>query len=233
MPQVALLLITAAAVAIFHSLLPDHWVPIAVVARTQHWSLERVARVSFLAAIGHVVTSILLGGVVALIGLQFQHQLDTVQGRLIGGILFVTGLGFLIWGTTGHGHQHDEAHGHANEQHDHDDHDDHHEHDSSHGAVASESVSQRFAAIIVPFGVAASPDLTFLPVALAASLIGRSTIVGVLAVFAIVTLATFVGTTVLATIIGYQIKGDWLERNATTITALVLMGIGIVAFVGF
>jgi hypothetical protein len=32
---------------------------------------------------------------------------------------------------------------------------------------------------------------------------------------------------------GYQIKGEWLERNATTITAIVLIAIGIVAYIGF
>jgi hypothetical protein len=46
-------------------------------------------------------------------------------------------------------------------------------------------------------------------------------------------MATFVGLTVLATIAGYRIKGEWLERNATTITALVLIAIGVVAYLGF
>jgi hypothetical protein len=55
----------------------------------------------------------------------------------------------------------------------------------------------------------------------------------VLVVFAAVTVATFVGLTVLATIAGFQIKGEWLERNATSVTALVLIAIGVVAFVGF
>ncbi len=96
-----------------------------------------------------------------------------------------------------------------------------------------QTLARRLAAVAVPFGVAASPDLTILPVALAASAIGRGTVVGVIVVFAVLTMATFIGLTVLATLAGYQIKGAWLERHATTITALVLIAIGAVAYIGF
>jgi len=75
--------------------------------------------------------------------------------------------------------------------------------------------------------------LTILPVALAASAVGRGAVVGVIVVFALLTMATFIGLTVLATLAGYQLKGEWLERHATTITAVVLIAIGVVAYIGF
>lgn len=266
-PSLLLLLGAAATVAILHSILPDHWVPLAVVARTQRWSVGHVARVSLLASLGHVVASLVLGGIIALIGLQFQRQLDTQQGHIIGGILILTGIGFLLWGLFGggHGHSHSreghthnhglkQEHNHA-EEHDHDEHahshDDHthndhveehnhdehgHDHETLHGtkkSVSQQTLAGRLAAIAVPFGVAASPDLTILPVALAASAVGGGAIVGVLSVFALLTIITFVGLTVLATLAGYQIKGAWLENNANTITSFVLIAIGVVAFVGF
>ena len=261
-----LLLGAAATVAILHSILPDHWVPLAVVARTQRWSVPRVARVSALASLGHVVASLVLGGIIALIGLQFQRQLDTQQGHIIGGILILTGIGFLIWGLIGGGHGHSHAgeghthslkqeHSHA-EEHDHDEHThngEHHDHAEEHNhdehghdhahdhktlhqtkkPASQQTLAGRLAAIAVPFGVAASPDLTILPVALAASAVGGGAIVGVLGVFAALTIGTFIGLTVLATLAGYQIKGAWLENNANTITSLVLIAIGVVAFVGF
>jgi nickel/cobalt transporter (NicO) family protein len=99
--------------------------------------------------------------------------------------------------------------------------------------MKEQSKARGLAAIIVPFGVAASPDFTILPVALAASAIGKGAVVAVLGVFAVVTIVTFVGLTVIATIAGYQIKGKWLENNANTLTSLVLIAIGIVAFIGF
>jgi len=229
--SVPLLLGAAAVVVILHSILPDHWVPLAVVGRTQRWSLFRVARVSALASAGHVVASVVLAGIIAAIGLQFQRQLETQQGHIVGAVLILTGVGFLIWGLTSHSHDHDHGHSH--------DHETAHAHEESHtqtGHAApprQQTLARRLAAIAVPFGVAASPDLTILPVALAASAVGRGAVVGVIVVFALLTMATFIGLTVLATLAGYQIKGEWLERHANTITAVVLIAIGVVAYIGF
>ena len=248
-PSLILLLGAAATVALLHSILPDHWVPLAVVARAQRWSLLHVARVSALASLGHVVASLVLGGIIALIGLQFQRELETQQGHIIGGILILTGLGFLLWGLVGgHGHTHSEEghthnrglrqeHSHAEEHtHVHHEHTHSHEHEATPATESSPSqrtLARRLATIAVPFGVAASPDLTILPVALAASAIGGSAVVGVLSVFAVLTIGTFIVLTVLATLVGYQVKGTWLENNANTITSLVLIVIGVVAFIGF
>lgn len=257
-------MIGAATVGIIHSILPDHWVPLAVVARTQHWSLARLARVTTLAAGGHVLTSVVLGGVVALIGLQFQKEIETQQGHIVGGVLVITGVGFLIWGLTGHGHAHEHGaepavdqqshqhqhpsgvttmvggsheheHVHAGVRHSH-----RHNHDAFIEAQASRIVEHSsrgtflsaLAAIAVPFGVAASPDLTFLPLGIAASAYGVGAVVAVLGVFAAVTMATFVGLTVVATAAGYQMRGEWLEDHANTITSIVLIAIGLVAYVG-
>jgi nickel/cobalt exporter len=80
--------------------------------------------------------------------------------------------------------------------------------------------------------VAASPDLTLLPLALAAAAYGAGTVVLVMGLFAVVTIATFVGLTVAATAAGYQVKGAWLEEHANNITAVVLIVIGIAVFLG-
>ena len=260
-----LLVLGAASVGVVHSVLPDHWVPLAVVARTQKWSILRLARTSFLAATGHVLTSLVLGAVVGLVGLQFQKQIETQQGHIVGGVLVLTGVGFLVWGLTGHGHPHE--HGTNSEEveqlqtHDHEpergvaitaD----HTHEHGHGTVRHShrhrheafirtradliadhssrgTIAGQLSAIAVPFGVAASPDLTFLPFAIAASAYGLGSVATVLGVFSIVTLTTFVGLTVVATAVGYQMRGEWLEKNANTITAVVLIVIGVLAYVGF
>ncbi|HEV3232658.1 MAG TPA: hypothetical protein VG245_10445 [Candidatus Dormibacteraeota bacterium] len=303
---VALLVLAAATVAVLHSILPDHWVPLAVVGRTQRWSLLRVARISGLAAAGHVLASLLLAGLVAAVGLRFQRQIDVQQGHIVGAVLVLTGLGFLAWGLTGHGHHHehgagqdgpghgaDEHRPHAHTARDHDDPHDHgphdrdphdrdphdrddpharaphtHQHDTGTAPAAEHahqhrhegllhthrhaheeyvrervrelehhlrrpSLAGRLATIAVPFGVAASPDLTILPVGLAASAYGGGAVAWVLLTFVVTTMATFVGLTTVAAAVGYQVKGLWLEEHANTIAAVVLVAIGIVAFLGF
>src|SRR5579859_5747362 len=115
-PSLLLLIGAAGLVAVLHSILPDHWVPLAVVARTQRWNLLRVGKITFLASLGHVLASLLLGGIIAVIGLQFQQEIDTQQGHIVGVILVLTGLIFLVWGWIGrgpHGHKHGEGHAHS------------------------------------------------------------------------------------------------------------------------
>jgi nickel/cobalt transporter (NicO) family protein len=56
---------------------------------------------------------------------------------------------------------------------------------------------------MVPFGAAASPDLTILPVFLAVTAAGAGTAIGSLLSFAPVTIATVVALTLLATAGGY------------------------------
>ncbi len=220
--SVPLLLVAAGTVGFLHSILPDHWVPLAVIARTQRWSIPRVARVSFLASVGHVLTSIVIAGIIALVGLQFRHAFETQQGHIVGVVLVVTGLGFLVWGLTGHAHHH--HHDHASPELHHD--------SNPHSMHREGSSARRFAAIAVPFGAAASPDLTILPVALAASAVGSAAVVGCLISFTVVTLATFVVLTVSATMVGYQIEGEWLEEHGTILTAIVLLAIGVAVYLG-
>lgn len=245
-----LLVVGAAGVGVVHAVLPDHWVPLAVVARAERWSRPRLVMVTAIAASGHILASILLGGVVALIGLQFQRQIETQQGHVVGGILILTGLGFLLWSYSGHGHPH--AHDRPAESHEHSHTDVEasarvHEHEHAHGDErhshrhrhevfvrrrSADIATRGLAAVVVPFGVAASPDLSFLPLAVGSAAYGPGAVVGVVGAFAASTFAVFVGLTLAATVLGYQVRGEWLEDHAQTITALILIVIGAIAFFG-
>ncbi len=85
---------------------------------------------------------------------------------------------------------------------------------------------------MVPFGAAASPDLTILPVFLAAAAAGAGTAIGSLVAFGLVTISTIVGLTLLATAAGYQIRGHWLDRWGNAITAAALLVIGSLVLAG-
>jgi hypothetical protein len=225
------LLAAAAGVGVGHAILPDHWVPLAVVGRTQSYPLARVARLSLLAGIAHVLVSLLLGAIIVVIGLQLRSTVESAQNTIIGVVLVLTGAGFAALELTGRGHRHGHDHrpshadrpGHA--------HRDHHPHlhtpQESDAIVVAEGGRVRgLASIMVPFGAAASPDLTILPVFLAATAAGAFTAAGALMVFSAVTIGTIVGLTLLACFGGYQVRGPWLERWGNVFTAVVLVVIG-------
>ncbi len=216
------LLAAAAGVGFGHAILPDHWVPLAVLGRTRRYPLSRVARLSGLAGVAHVLVSIILGAVIIAVGLQFRSTIQSAQDTIIGWILIATGIGFALLELTGHGHSHDHDH------HDHGDHDHDHEREDQ----QSQRGVRGLAAVMVPFGAAASPDLTILPVFLAATAAGVATAIGSLVIFAAVTIGTIVGLTLAATRGGYEIRGQWLERWGNVFTALVLLIIGLLVLTG-
>ena len=273
-------LAAAAGVAIGHAVLPDHWVPLAVLGRMRSYPIRRVARLSALASVAHVGFSLLLGGVIIVIGLQFRSLVENAQSTIVGGLLVATGVLFASFELTGHGHGHQHGHGHGhdpghsqtdNDEHAHDDaygHADDHEpepgHDDGLGHVdagrqgdeyaghPAHGPAHRFAhlarprmadggrqnvgvhggpvprlaSVMVPFGAAASPDLTILPVFLAATTVGVAASIGALLIFSGVTIATIVALTLVATFGGYQLRGGWLERWGNLLTALTLVVIG-------
>jgi nickel/cobalt transporter (NicO) family protein len=217
----AALLAASAGVAFGHAILPDHWVPLAVLGRTRRYPLARVTRLSGMAGIAHVLVSFVLGAIVIVVGLQFRSAIQNTQDAIVGGILIATGLGFAVLELTGHGHHHDHDHDHD------------HGHGNGHGHAHDHSdvrpTAQRssgLAAVMVPFGAAASPDLTILPVFLAATTAGIGIAIGSLLIFAAVTIGTIVGLTVGATRGGYELKANWLEQWGNAFTAVVLVIVG-------
>ncbi len=218
------LLAAAAGVGFGHAVLPDHWVPLAVLGRTRRYPLSRVARLSGLAGVAHVLVSIILGAVIIGVGLQFRSTVEHAQNTIIGCILIATGIGFLLLEVTGRGHHHDHDH-HHDHGHGHHDHQ-HGAHDHDTGRLSG------LAAVMVPFGAAASPDLTILPVFLAATTAGVATAVGSVVIFAAVTIGTIMGLTLAAARGGYQIRGEWLERWGNVFTAGVLAAIGVLVLLG-
>ncbi|HWK16590.1 MAG TPA: hypothetical protein VNR66_03980 [Solirubrobacteraceae bacterium] len=222
------LLAAAAGVGFGHAILPDHWVPLAVIARTRHYPITRVARLSGLAGVAHVGLSIVLGALIIVIGLQFQSTVQSAQDSIIGGLLIATGIGFIVLelGAFGHGHDHLHGHGHGHEG------DAHAQRGHEHTHEPESRGLHGLAAVMVPFGAAASPDLTILPVFLAATTAGVLTAIGSVLVFAAVTIGTIVGLTLAAAKGGYQIRGQWLDRWGNAFTAAVLVAIGVLILTG-
>jgi nickel/cobalt exporter len=217
----------AAGVGFGHAILPDHWVPLAVLGRSRRYPLSKVARLSGLAGVAHVLLSIVLGAVIIAIGLRFRSSIQSAQDTIIGGLLIATGLGFVAFELTGHGHSHGPD-GHSHNHRGHDEHDHYHDGENLHERRGVRGL----AAVMVPFGAAASPDLTILPVFLAATTVGVATAIGSVVIFAAVTIGTIVGLTLTAVTGGYQIRGEWLERWGNAITAFVLVLIGVLVLTG-
>jgi hypothetical protein len=117
-----LLLIGAvAAVGLLHTIVPDHWVPITLIARQRGWSKGETARASLQAGIGHVLSTLLIASVVWLAGVavatRFGHVVDTAASIAL--VAFGSWIAISAWrelrGGAGHGHTHGHGHSHAHD----------------------------------------------------------------------------------------------------------------------
>jgi hypothetical protein len=132
-----------AAVGVLHTIVPDHWVPITLIARQRGWSRAEVARAALIAGAGHTISTLAIGLVVWVAGVAFATRFGNAVSTMasvaliaFGAWVAFTSLRELRVGD-GHGHRH--GHGHesvaANDggarttvrrdvEHDHDHHDD-------------------------------------------------------------------------------------------------------------
>ena len=106
------LAVGAITIGSLHSLAPDHWVPIAAVARARNWSRGRAARVAFICGLGHVTVSVLLGLLALMFGAQLFQSLGERMVSVAGLLLIGFGVAYAVWGLRGafvhrlHGHHH-------------------------------------------------------------------------------------------------------------------------------
>lgn len=66
--QPVLLVVAAVAVGVLHTMVPDHWVPIALLARRQGWTRMQTARTAAVAGLGHTGSTLVIAVIVWLGG---------------------------------------------------------------------------------------------------------------------------------------------------------------------
>lgn len=100
-PEWAALMITAASIGFFHTLLgPDHYLPFIVMAKARQWSLLKTASITVLCGIGHVGSSVLLGAVGIAFGIAVGQlvEIESFRGDLAAWALIAFGFAYLLWG---------------------------------------------------------------------------------------------------------------------------------------
>ena len=111
------LLASTAAVAVVHTALgPDHYLPFAAMARAFSWSRRRLAALTLLCGIGHILSSVALGliGIAAGASLGRLESIEGIRGELAAYALVAFGLIYGVWGlrnaALNRAHEHVHAH---------------------------------------------------------------------------------------------------------------------------
>lgn len=217
-----LLLVGAVAVVgVLHTIVPDHWVPITLIARQRGWTKAETISAAIKAGTGHVLSTLTITLVVWFAGVavatHFGHMVDLASSvALIGFGLWIAIGAWLEMRHGGHGHSHD--HSHSYDQ----GYEEHHHHDHP------VKTKNRTALILI---LGSSPMVEGIPVFFAAGKYGAVLIVIMSVVFGISTIATYVVLCTLSTAGLQNVQFGTFEKYGEVFSGAFIAVVGLVFWI--
>ena len=88
-----------------HAVIPNHWLPVLAIGRKDNWSLQEITKVTFLSGLAHALSTIAIGIILGLLGLQLANKIEYFTHFIAPGILILLGA-FFIYQHHRHKHFH-------------------------------------------------------------------------------------------------------------------------------
>jgi nickel/cobalt transporter (NicO) family protein len=191
-------------ISLLHAVIPNHWLPVLAIGKKHGWDLAETTRITFLAGMAHVISTVIIGILLGLIGSELTEHIEDFT-RIIGpSILILIGLYFVRQHYTHH-------HFHLQKE-----------------QLEKKTKSSIILALIVAMFL--SPCMEIEAYFLLAGSNGWYVLAGIAAMYSIITI---VGMLIWIRIV-YKglLKLNWhkWEHNAGIITGLVLIVTGIISF---
>ena len=213
------------AVGVLHTLVPDHWVPIALIARQSRWAPWQTARAAAIAGLGHTLSTLAIGALVwiagAALAVRFGHLVSLLSSLALVGFGVWIAVASILEMRRGDGHHHHHAHDH---DHDHG-HDHNHDDDQDRIDVPRDRPNRRVALLMI---LGSSPMVEGIPAFFAAARFGAPLLAVMAVCFALSTIVTYV---VLCTYSGAALQRMQLgplERYGEVLSGAIIAIVGIV-----
>jgi sulfite exporter TauE/SafE len=190
--------------------MPDHWIPIAMISRTEKWSRTETSWITAFIAIPHIISTILIGIIIGIIGFKLSSTHEFVMRVAAPLILVAIGLIYVSLDFKG------------NSQH----------HDKDLTRTDASSKKSKFA-IILPLATALffSPCVAIGSYFIVVGTRGWSGIVMVSAIYLCVTILGMVVMVNLALKGVKKIEWHFLERYERLVTGAVLIILGLLIYI--
>lgn len=91
--------------SLLHAVIPNHWLPIIAIGRKDKWSLQEVTQVTFISGLAHALSTIMIGMILGLFGLQLANKIEYFTRFIAPSILLLLGA-FFIYQHHRHKHFH-------------------------------------------------------------------------------------------------------------------------------
>lgn len=82
--------------SLVHAIMPDHWIPLTMISRTEKWSKIETLWITGIIAIPHIISTILIGIIIGIIGYKLSSTNEFVMRVAAPLILVVIGVIYLF-----------------------------------------------------------------------------------------------------------------------------------------
>lgn len=89
------ILIGSFIISLLHALIPSHWLPVLAIGKKHGWDLAETTRITFLAGMAHVISTVIIGILLGLIGSELTEHIEDFTSIIGPSILILIGLYFV------------------------------------------------------------------------------------------------------------------------------------------
>ena len=89
------ILIGSFLISVLHAVLPNHWLPVLTIGKKEQWDLKETEKVTFIAGVAHVVSTILIGVLLGIIGVELSESIEQFTHIIAPSILILIGFYFI------------------------------------------------------------------------------------------------------------------------------------------
>lgn len=190
-----------------HSLIPAHWFPLLLIAKTRQWNVQQVAWGALVASLGHILTSVGIALLIIFLNQAFLKEYAEAIEHYSGLAIAFFGLLYAIqaffFHRRCHGHEH-------------------------HGPDVPRSAVNPYPFL---FSVGLAPCVAELPIMISISPYGVGPLFLCIAVFSLgVFLAFFTASVVSLKSVINRLHHPWLEHYGDVITGLGMVIVGVLFY---
>lgn len=190
---------------IIHALIPNHWLPLVAIAKSEKWQKTELMVVASITASAHVLGTVILGIALGTIGTKLAHQYEEYVHVIAPVLLILFGLIYFTVNLPHHHHT-------ANKD------------------VQQYKKSKAKWILIFAVMMFLSPCLEVESLFLAAGAYGWDNILLLAMVYALISITGIISLVMLAFKGIKFINSQFIEHNEKRITGMVLMIVGVITF---
>lgn len=82
-------------ISLLHAVIPNHWLPVIAIGKKEQWTLQEVTKVTFICALAHGISTILIGIVLAFLSAKLNDNVTHFTNIIAPVIIITIGLIFI------------------------------------------------------------------------------------------------------------------------------------------